>query len=296
MNWKIFLKELLAPVRFISWRGRRAAFLKGKEITDILEGLSRFPIGVHQDRDLPREEFRGAVQRYVLGIYEDSMYHSSFSIEMGLIVRLNEKLEHKEKIVIHEAINRRRNPQSFTFGRIKNLSEERRLGILKKNTIKAVDEILEIRNSHIHAQNFISATIIQSHRHLKRDSRFEQQIEMALKREPAWKRFVIRFLLRRFLKLQYLQRKKTIESMSDFRWCARDNILNSVIDDIENYFEEAASALQELLSVMGKFDVIKLRDAISKFYGCIHPDSYMKKRALKVLRTTYTILQDIEIL
>jgi len=43
---------------------------------------------MHETRDIARQEFLAGVQRYLIGFFEDSIYHSTLSVELGLLIRL----------------------------------------------------------------------------------------------------------------------------------------------------------------------------------------------------------------
>jgi len=211
-EWKKSLEKQMKPIKWLNWRGRRSVFTRGKEIKEILEGLNRYELGVKEDRDLAREEFRGAVQRYVIGLYEDSIFRSCFSVEMGLLIRISEKLTEDEKKTLHAKINRKEKPLSFTFGVI--ILKAEGLHILEGATLQLAKKILKTRNIHIHAHNFISALIGMR---TKGAFRLEDVTKSSSIEESLFKKPFIRLL-----PPDWEDKLQALRELSNFEWCAKE--------------------------------------------------------------------------
>jgi len=63
----------------------------------------------------PVKNFDVQLTGFFLGFYGDSIRHAVFSIEMGLLIRLERELPIDEKEMIYGEINRRKKPLSFYF-------------------------------------------------------------------------------------------------------------------------------------------------------------------------------------
>jgi len=148
-DWESLLRKLIeTPVT-------ESHLERGREIKEVLEHLSRYPFdpicrikNIKENKDLARDEIRGSVQRYIYGNYLDSIFFSCFSVEFGLLIRLNEILSEDEK---------KRAPKPFTLAKI--ISWANTHSILDQKHTKIARRILQIRNAHIHGPNFVSALI-----------------------------------------------------------------------------------------------------------------------------------------
>jgi len=292
LDWKDYLKQLMKRIKWLNWRGRRSVSSRGKEIKEILEGLSQYEIGITEDRDIAREEFRGAVQRYLCGFYEDSIYHSCFSVEMGLLIKLNEFLTADEKEILHERINQRRNPMSFTFGTIKSKCEANH--ILSGSANELANGILGRRNSHIHAHNFVSAAICIRRKSQEDYFRLGEMIRSIEEQGSLQRRFIIK-ILNQLLTPEHIQRFETLGNLSDFKWCSKDRIRESVEEDVEAYVRNTSPIIQEFLEDSSKLRLRKAISSIKKLYEYSRPDAYMKKRAYGILKDSYNVLKSIQI-
>ena len=101
------LKKIVDSLDYLNEKGKKKAFNRGKEIIEILNDISKFR-GLNELEDLARQEFRFSINRFFLGFYGDSIRHAVFSIEMGLLIRLERELSIDEKEMIHGEINRRK--------------------------------------------------------------------------------------------------------------------------------------------------------------------------------------------
>ena len=83
---------------------------RSKEISYILEGLESYPLeetvtvyedlifranyrNIKSNRDIPRQEFRGACTKYLLGFFQDSMLQSFSTVESALLTIHDERIQ-----------------------------------------------------------------------------------------------------------------------------------------------------------------------------------------------------------
>ena len=283
---------LLSPLRWLNWRGRRAARNRAKDILPILESLNKYRTGIWEDEDLAREEFRGAVQRYLLGYYEDSIYHSCFSVETALLICLNKKMNNKEKMEEHNLINRKKRPKYLTFGRIKYKCESSKYNIINPSISNMIEEIIDIRNSHIHAYNFISAIIIQRVKHLNNQYFYLQDIE-----NLNFLQKLFFMLLSRNMSIEILEEKlKAYMSLSNFTWCSKNNLREQVENSVEEYMKNVKKLVKNFLLARNNLKIKEMWDNLRNLYNELQIDAYFKKRSLKTLKLTYQILKQLNLL
>ena len=277
-----FLQNLIQPT--VSEIHRK----RGREIEGILERLSKYPYdpinkfrNIQKNEDLPREEFRGAVQRYIYGQFVDSILYSCFSVEFALLVKLDEILSEKEK-------KRVRKP--FTFGKIidwaslpskKNPNGK---GLIRDKTKNAAKRILELRNMHIHSSNFISGVILS----------YKSIIELAKRAGVSPDTIENGFgllellpkdvqpLLARYKASDVIEAFKNIPSLSSFEWCSNKRLLRTTKGEIEAIVENTAKSILQ-------GDLEKLSEFFQESY-------LLKRRALRALKDAFLILGDIGVL
>jgi hypothetical protein len=281
-SWKSFLQVLIQPPI------TEIHLERGREIKEMLEDLSKYPYdpvnkfrNLRNNEDLPREELRGAVQRYIYGNFLDSILYSCFSIEFALLVKLDKALSEKEKKSV---------PKPFTLGRIINWSSPpskknpNGKSIIKGKTISAAKRILKLRNMHIHSSNFISGVILC----------YKSIIEGAQKTgvspdtiEKGFELFKIlpeevQQILTRYKPSDVIDAFRNIQSISNFEWCSDSKLLRSTKREVKAIVENTASSI-----LQGNFE---------KLTTYFQEDYLLKKRALTALKNASLILRDIGIL
>jgi len=272
---------------FLNKRGRKQVIKRGRELSDILREVCKYGTGIHETRDLAREEFRGAIQRYLLGLFEDSIYHAFFSVEVGLLIRLDEKLTSEEKDKIHDEINRTNGkPLSFTFGAILNRTRDKTLGIIGgKQLNDRIESLVRKRNTYIHASNFLSGLIISMKRNLV--PKMEGQIRSISDLENRW---YVRCFFPSLIRLKpYLnQELEKTRSLPNFVWCTKD--------------EDRAVVQKEVEKYMAKLDKLEKRNTnirnllrMPQTVRMILDESYFKMRNLEILEDSFEILKRIDI-
>jgi hypothetical protein len=173
MTWYATYQKIVDPVDWFRVNKipalQKISINNALEIKDVLEGISTIPLEkiyhdfgdyvyvnsfrmLKEDRDFARVEFFGAIQRYLMGFYDDSVIRSTSAVEASL---LTIHLERIKTGLIPSDIKK-----PFTFGTSIKLAIDDRKGFISdKEIADDLDEILKIRNSAVHQYNFISALI-----------------------------------------------------------------------------------------------------------------------------------------
>lgn len=278
-EWKSFYEQLIKPVDFLKEDKidlfRKMARQRAEEISSILVGLSKhkleetyFEFGekiyrpkfknIKTNEDLSREEFRGAILRYLLGMDEDALIHACFALEAGLLVKDEEKLKMEElenKDIRHP----------FTLGKNISLwlpkSKKNKYGkgfIRDKMIIKKLQRVKLTRDCHVHGFNFIASIVmwlksglVQYKLGVKLLDSMQVDLEKAKDEEILEKIEVARdffpsdlikqiepFLHPKALRMilsDVITAAKTIENLSNFRWCAEKEPLKLTEKRLRKY-------------------------------------------------------------
>jgi hypothetical protein len=281
-GWKSFIQVLIQlPVSEVYLE-------RGREIKAILEDLSKYPYdpinkfrNLRNNEDLPRDELRGAVQRYIYGNFLDSILYSCFSVEFALLVKLDKILSEKEKKSV---------PKPFTLGRIinwvspPNKNNPNGKSIIKGKTISAAKRILKLRNMHIHSSNFISGAILGYKSVIESAQKtginpdtIEKGFEL-LKMLPE----TVQLFLTRYKPSDVTEAFRNIQLLSSFEWCSDSNLLKSTKREVKAIVENTALSI-----LQGNYE---------KLAVYFQEDYLLKKRALTALKNASSILRDVQIL
>lgn len=272
-DWESLLRKLIQlPVTELHLE-------RGREIKQILEDLSRYPFdpickikNIKEDRDLARDELRGAAQRYVYGNYLDSILFSCFSVEYGLLIRLNGTLSEDEK---------KRVPKPFTLGKIISCAYD--YSILDQEYTNIAKKILKIRNTHIHVSNFISGLILSYKSNLKFFEKIGVTLE-AVEQGIDWLSnlpgSVITSLLGGCEPSDIAEGFKAIQLLSSFEWCGNIKIINSTRRETDEMISDVISSF-----LRGDFRRLKM------FQG-----NLLKQRALRAIEHAHMILKKIDVI
>jgi hypothetical protein len=218
-----YLKEFVSSLEFLNKNAQKQVFKRGLEVIEELNTLKKYKAGIHGTRDIARQEFRAAICRYLIGFYEDSIYHSTLSVEMGLLIRLDEELRDEEKAAIHDSINSKdsKPPLSFTFGAVFNEAKKRYDNIIKDvQTEQKIASLIQTRNIHIHASNLTSASILSmKETGIHQINRSLQQLEELEKNSIA--RLTLKKWLQQAREL-LTENRVVIANLPSFAWCTKD--------------------------------------------------------------------------
>lgn len=271
-----------------------------REIQKAVSVLEKRGYALDVQKDVIRREFLGSVQRYLFGFYEDAIYHSCFAAEYALLHLLTENLNSNRKMHIHDRMNKplkekivrgnyaravtermlekkvissaqkseaervlleefkRQNIPIRTevaFGFRQIIRECRRIGLIDETTSDLANKLNDIRDTHLHPQNFVSALISQYRDFLKMP---EITQELFYRMIPGM---------------------KTIVTMPDYSWAAKDPVRESVEKWVKEYFDEIEEKLRRLQIA----DLMKM----------VEHDYYFRKIAQQSLDLAFQILTRI---
>jgi hypothetical protein len=277
-KWESYLREIIQmPIQEVYLK-------RGSEIKQLLSNLSKYHIdlelqfkNVQKNEDHSINELIGAVQRYIYGNFLDAIIRSCYSVEIGLLAKLDRILSDEDKA-------RQREP---TLGRIINLSYDAL--ILDKNNRhlkKAVARILELRNIHNHPINFLSGLILsyKAYNELlsapKLDSAtIETGLKMLSERLPEGE---AKLMLKKYKPEDIAKGIKTIDSLSTFEWCANKKYFKSLKREVDKPVQEIKTRL-----ITGKGI-----DAITNYFL----EYVLRREALESLENARLILRSVSIL
>lgn len=276
-KWESILKKLIEePIK-------EEQIERATEISSILEKLEKhkyYPkknyLNISDRYYFPREEIRGACQRYIYRQYQDSILYSCFSIEVGLIARLDEIMNEEDKNNIVK------NKKPLTLYNL--IKKALKYNILNKENKKFAYQLLEMRNIHIHAVNFVSPLLstyqrIASNVDLSNmdEIKFKEQLKRFDKYTPGFSEFV----LKKYEIKDILQAYVSVNKLPTFSWAANQEYLKLIEKETEEILRNMVGALFQ-----GDFD------AINDFFN----DYVLRKRSLEALKLAEIILTEIEIL
>jgi hypothetical protein len=289
-----FLESFVKTLKFLNKEEKEKAFKRGKELEPIFGQIAKYPMGISSLDDLPRQEFRGAIQRYLIGFCDDSIYHSCLSVEIALLILLETHLSKQEKDLIHAGINTKtEKPISFTFGAILEKCRQKNL-IIDKKIIEKIEALIEKRNMYIHASNFLSGLIVT----LKENSvpeidKILRDFE-TLEKQP---------LVGRIAKMNYtrlpqlrgylIQQKELFEKMPTFEWCSKDKHRENAEHGVKQFIgklEDMKKSRVDTTSLYNKLiSAANLRSSVKDIIG----ESYFKDESFDILSKSFEILTDL---
>jgi len=289
-----FIERTVKSIRFLNRKERKKAIKRGEELADILGVVSRFESDIYTARDLPRQEFRAALVRYMLSLYDDSIHHAFFSVEMGMLVRLEEELSTEEKNTLHDAINRKENPLSFTFGAIFNKAKERKIDVIRGDKLRRrIASLIENRNTYIHGSNFLSGltTSMKKSVSLEIDTQLKQISD--LESAPLLKLILLSWRLVPYKR--FLEKKLTmIRNLPDFAWCSRDKNREAAQRQVDEYISDLENFKQRKLKALDSWSN-SLRTLLSmrKELKEISEEVYLKRQSHKIIEDVFEILKGL---
>lgn len=289
-----FQEKFVDSLKFLNKKGRSQALTRTKDIEKYLEKLSKYPIGFYQLEDLPRQEFRASLQRYVLSFFGDAIYHSCFSVEVALLIRLDERLPEEEKIEINKKINSKSDkPMSFTFGAMFNLAQKRQLEIIKdKKLRKKIEILLEKRNRYIHVTNYLSGLILTFKKQVV------PEIESKLKEIETLKDIELFGKILNSIGLANVKGYLTeqlylLKTLPDFSWCTKDKHLENIEKQINDYVIEL-NKLTETIDVTTRLQQLRATRKIKGLTKKIMDTTFIKSQSLEILEQSFEILVDLD--
>jgi hypothetical protein len=284
---------------FLNKKAQKEAFIRGLDILPEILALKKYgdknPVD-QETRDISRQQFLIGILRYLIGFYEDSIYYTTLSVELGLLVRLDEELSNAQKEEIHAKINSKEHPLSFTFGYIFGMCKKSELGIIKETEIcKKIDDIISTRNTHIHASNINSASILSVKESVV------PEIEKSLKELEIIKNNPLSNLLtKKWLSTArglINRSNKSIVDINTLEWCTRDRerirakkkvdeYLNQIFGKIDDFRNTPDTLTQKLNLGLHSGELIK----------SLSQENFSKTIALSTITDTFEVLRTIGVI
>lgn len=288
---EVFRNNFVKSIKFLNKKARKEALTRSRDLDEIFAKLCLYEVGISEVEDLAREEFRGAVQRYTLGFYEDAISHACFSVEMALLIKLDEKLSDDKKSEIYKGINRKEGqPRSFTFGDILSEAQSKEARIVRgKELGKKIIALLEKRNTYIHATNFLSGLIITM------KGKINTEIETMLK--DLEKIDNIPLVGSHCLRLKVLleEKHKLIESFPNFSWCSKDKHRLNTQRSVEEYIQRLNEVKREKLDMSSNIKAIISAMKLKGTVRDILSTTYFKGESREIVECSFEILTELGI-
>lgn len=268
---------------------RRQRTKRRKEIKNILNSLPKSRIKeIHERYDLSRQQLYAAAVHYIDGRFDDSVLHSSLSVEIALLFRLDEKMDKKERLEIQE---KRR---GLHFGEMIDLGEKKK--ILSKELAKKCRELNQLRHMYAHPANIV-AFVKDYYR--KMYSLGENLLPRKMVEEFAQKmpKELIEKLTSEHFKgvlNEMMNRIKVLDKIPDVDWAARQSTLTFHRKRLSNFSREMTGKF--LTSSFFK-KLVNRRLSLEKLIRHIQSSfPYGKNDALDALNNAYDVLKGLEIL
>jgi hypothetical protein len=290
-----YLKKVVASINFLNKKTKKEAYKRGLDVLPEVMSLKKYASGppIRKTRDIALQEFLIGVQRYLIGFYDDSIYHITLSVEMSLLIRLDEELPPEKKSEIHKKINsKNETPFSFTFGSIFNVCKGKDFHILTNKKIEErIEKIIETRNTHIHASNLTSASILS----LKEVS--IPEIDKGLKElELVEKTPMANIMMRNWLphaKKLLLESRSTIDSLPCFEWCTRDKQRTQTQNNVNHFFNEQFASIDKIRNKQQLSEKLRIGLHSGEIIRSFSKDSYSKRKALETMQDAFEVLKEI---
>jgi hypothetical protein len=245
----------------------------------------------YEKLNLPLIQLCAAISRYETGkCDDDSIVHSVFAVEIGLALKLDEKLTQQDKSVYRG--------QGIFFNRIIKLSKK--YGLLNKDYETKARKLNNLRNMFVHPGNWIqylkdlNIAKIDSDPYFQNmissDKNIQRNIELRKKeieRSPEKK------ALLKEIDKKLKEEMKKLNDIPNLNWLARKGTLNFQKEEMKPYFKQVVSNVMSkkgfntLVKKVSKLD----RDKAVKFIQTQY--SYLEPTAFDVLNDAFQILSFI---
>ena len=269
---------------------KRQRTKRRKEIKNILNNLpSKSRIKeIYECYDLSRQQLYAAAVHYIDGRFDDSVLHSSLSVEIALLFKLDEKMDEKERLKIQE---KRR---GLHFGEMIDLGEKKK--ILSKDLAKKCRELNQLRHMYAHPANIV-AFVKDYYR--KMYSLGENLLPRKIVEEFAQKmpKELIEKLTSEHFKgvlNEMMNRIKVLDKIPDVDWAARQSTLAFHRKRLSNFSREMTG---KFLTPLFFKKLVDRRLSLEKLIRHIQSSfPYGKNDALDALNNAYDVLKGLEIL
>jgi hypothetical protein len=298
-NSRNYLRKITKSMRFLSKEAQEEAYKRGldvlPEVLALEEFASRKP-SIQENRDISRQQFLMGVQRYLIGFYEDSIHYTTMSVELGLLIRLNEELSAAQKEEIHSKINAKETPLSFTFGCIFGMCKKRKLGIIRDAKIsQKIDDIIATRNIYIHASNLNSASLLSM-----KESSIPEIDKTRKELEIIEDTPIVNLMAKSWLpKAKELLNKTStaIANLDSMEWCTRDRErirTKKKVDAFYNRIFVAVQGIRDTPEILSQKVNVGLHSG--EIIKSFKQENFSKTIALSTINDAFEILKSLGIL
>jgi len=269
---------------------KRQRAKRRKEIKNILNSLpprSRIK-KIHECYDLSRQQLYAAAVHYIDGRFDDSVLHSSLSVEIALLFKLGEKMDEKEKLKIQEK------KRGLHFGEMIDLGEKKK--ILSRELAKRCKELNQLRHMYVHPANNV-AFVKDYYRKmytLGKEQTFHEMVEEFAQRLP--KVLVRKIMSEHFKRVlnKMMNHIKVLDQIPNVDWAARQSTLVFHRKRLSKFSHEMMS---EFLTLPFFRKLTDRRFSPAKLINYIQSSfPYGKKDALDALNNAYDVLKGLEVL
>ncbi len=289
---KDYLKNVTLAIRFLNKKARKEVYKRGLDVLPEVMALKEYASGlpIKESRDICRQAFLTGVQRYLIGFYEDSIYHSTLSVETGLLIRLDETLTPQQRNDLHDKINSKNKPFLLTFGKLFSLCKSNQCIINDKKIERIIDKIIQTRNSHIHASNMTSASILSMKKLVI------PEIEKGVKDLEIIEKSPFGLVSKKWLpraKDTLAKSRDTLNDLPSFEWCTEDNQRVKNEKFMDDFLTRQFNAIQNLRNtdtLSRKVTVgLHSREILSSFSQI----NYSKEKALETIHEAFEVIKAI---
>jgi len=268
---------------------RRQRAKRRDKIKDILNSLppkSKIE-EIHECYDLSRRHLYVAAGHFIDGKFEDSIFHSSLSVEIALLFKLDEKLNEKEKLKIQER------KRGLHFGEMIDLGEKKR--ILSRELAEKCRELNQLRHMYAHPANSVAFVKDYYRRMYSFGEEFpiHKGIEEFARQLPEEliKKIKSKCFKERLDKMR--ERIKILERIPSVDWAARPSTLAFHRERLSKFSYEMIS---KLLTPSFFRKLTDRRFSLEKLIRYIQSVfSYTEKEAQNALYNAYDVLKGLEI-
>jgi len=269
---------------------KRQRTKRRKEIKNILNSLpSKSRIKeIYECYDLSRQQLYAAAIHYIDGRFDDSVLHSSLSVEIALLFKLDEKMDEKERLKIQE---KRR---GLHFGEMIDLGEKKK--ILSKDLAKKCRELNQLRHMYAHPANIVAFVKDYYRKMYSLGENFlpREMVEEFAQKMP--KELIEKLTSKHFKGVlnEMVNRIKVLDKIPDVDWAARQSTLAFHRKRLSNFSREMTDKF--LTSSFFK-KLVDRRLSLEKLIRHIQSSfPYGKNDALDALNNAYDVLKGLEIL
>lgn len=263
-----------------------------ERVKHIFQALPTLQIlrSLHEADDLPRASLHNALVRYVHGTYEDCIFHSAFSVEMALLLRLDSQLTNDEKESIRkEAIQ---NKTGLMFGKIVSMAKKK--DILKGAEVKKARKLNLMRNMYVHPANWVAFVKEQYKMALDFENKMPEIYAMVEQLLASIKLPIGKEAARKVLgpaEKKVRDYVKPLERIPDLDWCASQDTLAFQKKRAKVYYKESA---EHIASPEGLRDLIEHAPNIIAYAQTKY--SHRERDAYEALTYAYEILKTLKVI